>query len=104
MRLAAALRSSLPFGQGGALPLDAIQLPWFVYLIALLAWSRALMLQPRLVQLQVELQEADIGGVRQSRAMLGVRAAQACLAEGRQLNDPAAYIGRLNKLLLDLSK
>ena len=29
---------------------------------------------------------------------------QACLAEGRQLNDPAAYIARLNKLLLDLSK
>ena len=29
---------------------------------------------------------------------------QACLAEGRQLEDPAAYIGRLNKLLLDLSK
>ena len=29
---------------------------------------------------------------------------QACLAEGRQLNDPAAYIGRLNKLLLDLSR
>jgi molecular chaperone HtpG len=29
---------------------------------------------------------------------------QACLAEGRQLHDPAAYIGRLNKLLLDLSR
>jgi molecular chaperone HtpG len=29
---------------------------------------------------------------------------QAWLAEGRQLQDPAAYIGRLNKLLLDLSK
>jgi molecular chaperone HtpG len=29
---------------------------------------------------------------------------QACLAEGRQLQDPAAYINRLNKLLLDLSK
>jgi molecular chaperone HtpG len=29
---------------------------------------------------------------------------QACLAEGRQLEDPAADIGRLNKLLLDLSK
>jgi molecular chaperone HtpG len=29
---------------------------------------------------------------------------QACLAEGRQLPDPAAYIHRLNKLLLDLSK
>ena len=29
---------------------------------------------------------------------------QACLAEGRQLHDPAAYISRLNKLLLDLSK
>ncbi|HEY0962894.1 MAG TPA: molecular chaperone HtpG [Pseudomonadales bacterium] len=29
---------------------------------------------------------------------------QACLAEGRQLDDPAAYISRLNKLLLDLSK
>jgi molecular chaperone HtpG len=28
---------------------------------------------------------------------------QACLAEGRQLEDPAAYIRRLNKLLLDLS-
>ena len=29
---------------------------------------------------------------------------QACLAEGRQLNDPASYISRLNKLLLDLSR
>jgi molecular chaperone HtpG len=29
---------------------------------------------------------------------------QACLAEGRQLDDPAAYISRLNKLLLDLSQ
>ncbi len=29
---------------------------------------------------------------------------QASLAEGRQLADPAAYIGRLNKLLLDLAK
>ena len=42
--LATWLRASLPFGQGGALPLDAIQLPWFVYLIALLAWSSALVL------------------------------------------------------------
>jgi molecular chaperone HtpG len=29
---------------------------------------------------------------------------QASLAEGRQLDDPAAYIGRLNRLLLDLSR
>jgi molecular chaperone HtpG len=29
---------------------------------------------------------------------------QASLAEGRQLADPASYISRLNKLLLDLSK
>ncbi len=29
---------------------------------------------------------------------------QASLAEGRQLPDPAAYIGRLNKLLLDLAR
>lgn len=29
---------------------------------------------------------------------------QASLAEGRQLDDPASYISRLNKLLLDLSK
>jgi len=42
--LATWLRASLPFGQGGALPLDAIQLPWFVYLIALLGWSSALVL------------------------------------------------------------
>jgi molecular chaperone HtpG len=28
---------------------------------------------------------------------------QACLAEGRQLDDPASYIGKLNKLLLELS-
>jgi exopolysaccharide biosynthesis polyprenyl glycosylphosphotransferase len=34
----------LPFGEGGALPLEAIQLPWFVYLIAILAWSSALVL------------------------------------------------------------
>ncbi|MDR0781708.1 MAG: molecular chaperone HtpG [Pseudomonadales bacterium] len=29
---------------------------------------------------------------------------QACLAEGRQLDNPAAYIGTLNRLLLDLSR
>jgi len=29
---------------------------------------------------------------------------QAALAEGRQLQDPAAFIGRLNRLLLDLSR
>ena len=29
---------------------------------------------------------------------------QASLAEGGQLDDPASYIQRLNKLLLDLSK
>jgi len=28
---------------------------------------------------------------------------QASLAEGRQINDPAAYVNRLNKLLLELS-
>jgi exopolysaccharide biosynthesis polyprenyl glycosylphosphotransferase len=42
--LATWLRATLPFGQGGALPLDTIRLPWFVYLIALLAWSSALVL------------------------------------------------------------
>jgi molecular chaperone HtpG len=29
---------------------------------------------------------------------------QACLAEGRQLDDPASYITRLNRLLLELSR
>jgi molecular chaperone HtpG len=29
---------------------------------------------------------------------------QACLAEGRQLDNPADYIGKLNRLLLDLSR
>jgi hypothetical protein len=38
-------------------------------------------LHARLVQLQVELQEADVGGIEQARAMLGVGAAQAGLAE-----------------------
>ena len=33
--------------------------------------------QARLVQLQVELQEPDIGGIGEARAMLGVGAAQA---------------------------
>src|SRR5690606_4131416 len=28
---------------------------------------------------------------------------QACLAEGRQLDDPSVYISRLNRLLLELS-
>jgi exopolysaccharide biosynthesis polyprenyl glycosylphosphotransferase len=42
--LATWLRASLPIGQGGALPLDAIRLPSFVYVIALLAWSSALIL------------------------------------------------------------
>jgi molecular chaperone HtpG len=29
---------------------------------------------------------------------------QAMLAEGGQLDDPAAFVGRLNELLLDMSK
>jgi exopolysaccharide biosynthesis polyprenyl glycosylphosphotransferase len=44
LALATWLRASLPFGQGGALPLDAVQLPWYVYLIALVAWSSGLIL------------------------------------------------------------
>ena len=40
-------------------------------------------LQPRLVDLQAQLQEADIGGIGQARAMLGVAAGKASLAEGR---------------------
>ena len=42
--LATWLRSTLPFGQGGALPEAAVRLPWFVYGIALLAWSSGLLL------------------------------------------------------------
>jgi exopolysaccharide biosynthesis polyprenyl glycosylphosphotransferase len=38
------LRATLPIGQGGALPLAAVQLPWFVYLFALLAWGSGLIL------------------------------------------------------------
>ncbi|HWK53609.1 MAG TPA: molecular chaperone HtpG [Hyphomicrobiales bacterium] len=34
----------------------------------------------------------------------GILFDQACLAEGRQLEDAAAYIGKLNKLLLELSR
>lgn len=42
--LATWLRASLPFGEGGALPSEAIRLPWFVYAIGLLAWGSALVL------------------------------------------------------------
>lgn len=36
------LRATLPFGPGGDLSLEAVQLPWFVYLIGLFAWGIAL--------------------------------------------------------------
>ena len=39
-------------------------------------------LQPRLVDLEAELEEADIGGIGQARAVLRVGAAEAGLAEG----------------------
>jgi len=42
--LATWLRASLPIGQSGALPLEAIQLPWYVYVIAVFAWSGGLSL------------------------------------------------------------
>jgi len=38
------LRATLPIGQGGALPLKAVQLPWFVYLFAILAWGTGLVM------------------------------------------------------------
>ncbi len=38
------LRATLPIGQGGALPLKAVQLPWFVYLFAVLAWGTGLVM------------------------------------------------------------
>jgi exopolysaccharide biosynthesis polyprenyl glycosylphosphotransferase len=38
------LRSTIPLGQGGALSLSAVQLPWFVYLFAILAWGSGLLM------------------------------------------------------------
>ncbi len=42
--LSTLLRASLPYGVSGALPFDAVLLPWFVYAIALLAWGSGLVL------------------------------------------------------------
>lgn len=41
---AGVMRSRIPLGMGGALPSQATNLPWFVYLIALLAWVVGLQL------------------------------------------------------------
>ena len=41
---ASLLRSRLPFGQGGALQPEAVSLPWFVYLLAVISWGTALLL------------------------------------------------------------
>ncbi len=42
--LSTLLRASLPYGVSGALPLDSVLLPWFVYAIALVAWGSGLVL------------------------------------------------------------
>jgi len=42
--IATCLRSALPFGRTGALPSETVSLPWPVYLVAVLSWSIALVL------------------------------------------------------------
>lgn len=42
--IATYLRSVLPFGRSGALPTEVTTLPWPVYLVAILSWSVALVL------------------------------------------------------------
>jgi exopolysaccharide biosynthesis polyprenyl glycosylphosphotransferase len=44
LAVATRLRATLPLGEGGALPPEAVRLPWFVFAIALLAWSSGLIL------------------------------------------------------------
>ena len=39
---ASVMRSRIPLGLGGALPTEATSLPWYVYLIAVVAWSAGL--------------------------------------------------------------
>jgi molecular chaperone HtpG len=55
-------------------------------------------LHPLLKQLDHESDEARFGDLAQ------IIFDQALLAEGGQLEDPAAYVERLNSLLLELSK
>jgi exopolysaccharide biosynthesis polyprenyl glycosylphosphotransferase len=38
------LRSTLPFGKGGALPEEAVSLPWYIFLLAVVCWSGALVM------------------------------------------------------------
>jgi len=38
------LRSTLPFGKGGALPEEAVTLPWYVFLLAVVCWCGALVM------------------------------------------------------------
>jgi exopolysaccharide biosynthesis polyprenyl glycosylphosphotransferase len=44
LALASYLRANLPFGRSGSLPAEATSLPWPVYLVAILSWSIALVL------------------------------------------------------------
>jgi len=41
---ASLLRARLPLGQGGALEPEAVSLPWFVYLLAVVSWGTGLLL------------------------------------------------------------
>jgi exopolysaccharide biosynthesis polyprenyl glycosylphosphotransferase len=36
------LRSTLPIGKGGALPEEAVSLPWYIFLLAIICWCGAL--------------------------------------------------------------
>ncbi|HET7010225.1 MAG TPA: sugar transferase [Anaerolineales bacterium] len=42
--IAAWLRTEIPLGRGGALPTEAVQLPWGVYVLAMVCWAAALSL------------------------------------------------------------
>jgi exopolysaccharide biosynthesis polyprenyl glycosylphosphotransferase len=44
LAIASYLRAHLPFGRSGSLPVETTSLPWPVYLVAILSWSIALVL------------------------------------------------------------
>jgi hypothetical protein len=70
------LRSTLPMGRGGALPEEAVGLCWYIFLLAVVCWSGALVMSAaydpqRVLRRHNEAVHVISGGVVETILMAG---------------------------------